>query len=78
MLLPAPTLPTKGQPKMDKPVRQHIVELERRIHYLSQEMMRNQKTRTERNRMETELRVAQQALEFYKKAIELEGQLQPN
>ena len=62
--------------KMDKPLRQHIFELERRIQQLSQEVMQNRKTRSERNRLETELRVAQQALEFYQRAIKLEGQLQ--
>jgi len=61
---------------MDKPLRQHITELESRIHLLSQEMMQNQKTLPERNRLETELRVAQQALELYQRAIQLEGQLQ--
>jgi len=40
---------------MDKPLKQHIRELERR---------------------ESELRVAQQALEHYQEAIKLEGQLQ--
>lgn len=62
--------------KMDKPLKQHITELERRIQQLGQEMMQNRKTRTERNRIESELRVAQQALEHYQEAIKLEGQLQ--
>jgi len=39
-------------------------------------MMENQKTRLERNRIEAELRVAQQALEHYQQAIRLEAQLQ--
>ena len=61
---------------MDKPLRQHISELESRVRQLSHEMMLNHKSRTERNRMETELRVAQQALEHYRHAMKLEAQLQ--
>ena len=62
--------------KMDKPLRHHIAELERRVQQLSQEMMQNRKSREERNRLETELRVAQQALAHYQQAIKLEEQLQ--
>ena len=62
--------------KMDKPLRQHITELERRVQQLSQEMMLNKKTRMERNRLESELRVAQQALEHFQQAVKLEAQLQ--
>ena len=61
---------------MDKPLRQHIVELEKRVQHLSQEMMQNRKTLEERNRLESELRVAQQALTHYQQAIKLETQLQ--
>ena len=61
---------------MDRTLKQHITELERRIDQLSHEMMQNRKTRTERNRIESELRVAQQALEHYQQAFKLEGHLQ--
>lgn len=61
---------------MDKALRQHIQALERRIQELSHEMMLHRKTREERNRMETELRVVQQALDLYRSAIKLERQLQ--
>jgi hypothetical protein len=55
--------------KMDKSsLRRHIAELERRVQQLSQEMMRDQKTRPELNRKEAELRVVQQALEDYQHA----------
>ncbi len=60
---------------MDKPLRQHISELEDRVQQLSQEMMLSRKTRDERNRLESELRVAQQALTHYREAIKLEAQL---
>ena len=61
---------------MEKPLKQHITELEKRVQQLSQEMMQNRKSRDERNRIEAELRVAQQALTHYLEAIKLEGQLQ--
>jgi len=61
---------------MEKPLKQHITELERRVQQLSQEMMQNRKSRDERNRIEAELRVAQQALTHYQEAIRLEGELQ--
>jgi len=63
---------------MNKPLGQHISELERRIQQLTEEIMRSQKTRTELNRLENELWIAQQALEFYKEAFKLEGQIQHN
>jgi len=61
---------------MDKPLKQHITEPEKRVQHLSQEMMLNRKSREERNRLEAELRVAQQALSHYQQAITLEAQLQ--
>jgi len=61
---------------MEKPVRQHIAELQLRVQQLSREIMQNRKTREERNRVEAELRVAQQALTHYQQAIKLEVQLQ--
>ena len=61
---------------MDKPLRHHIVELEKRVQQLSREMMRNRKTLGQRNRLESELRVAQQALTHYQQAIKLETKLQ--
>jgi hypothetical protein len=61
---------------MDKTLRQHIDELEKRVQQLCQEMMQNRKTRAERNRLESELRVALQALNHYQQAIKLEKQLQ--
>lgn len=57
------------RPKMDKPLKHHITELEYRIQHLSQEMMQNQKTQKERNRIEAELRVAQQAFGSLQKSL---------
>jgi predicted nucleic acid-binding Zn-ribbon protein len=61
---------------MDKLLKQHIDELEGRIQRLSQEMMQNRRTLTERNHLESELRVAQQALTHYQQAIKFEKRLQ--
>jgi len=61
---------------MDRPVRLHIQELEHRIQLLSVQMMDTVKTQSDRNRLEAELRVAQQALKHYRKALELERKLQ--
>ena len=61
---------------MDKAVGQHIEDLERRIQQISVQMMDSKKTQPDRNRLEAELRVAQQAIEFYRKALEFERKLQ--
>lgn len=61
---------------MKKPLNHHITKLEKRVQQLSQDMMQDHRTRTERNLLEAELRVAQQALEHYAEAIKLEAQLQ--
>ena len=61
---------------MERPLRQHITELERRVQELGQDIMQNRKTREERNHLESELRAAQQALIHYQKAFKLEAQLQ--
>jgi hypothetical protein len=60
---------------MDKPVGTHIEELENRIQFLSLQIMDGKATQSDRNRLEAELRVAQQALEHYRKAVEFERQL---
>ena len=64
-----------GYREMERSLGEHITELERRIHHISQEIMQNQKTLTERNHLESELRVAQQALEHFLSAVKLERQL---
>ena len=60
---------------MKKGPKHHITELEERVLQLSEAMMQDGKTLDERNRLESELRVAQQALEHYQQAITLEAQL---
>jgi hypothetical protein len=63
---------------MEKPLKQHIIQLEVRVQQLTQDIMQNRKTRDERNRIEAELRVAQQALSHYREAMKLETKLQRN
>jgi hypothetical protein len=57
---------------MDRTLREHISDLEQRIRDLSTRSMENELTRTDRNRVESELRVAQQALNFYREGLQLE------
>jgi hypothetical protein len=57
---------------MDQTLREHISKLEQRIRDLTVKSMENQLTQTERNRIESEIRVAQQALIYYREGLELE------
>jgi hypothetical protein len=60
---------------MDRTVREHIAHLEQRLHNLNAEMMGNRGTHAEANRLETEIRAAEMALAYYRKALELEKQI---
>jgi hypothetical protein len=57
---------------MDQTLREHISQLEQRIQALTVKSMENQLTQTERNRMESEIRVAQQALIHYREGLHIE------
>jgi hypothetical protein len=57
---------------MDRTLREHISELEQRIEKLNARFMENDLKQTERNRIESEIRVAQQALMSYREGLELE------
>jgi hypothetical protein len=61
---------------VDKAVGQHIEDLERRIYQISVQMMDSKTAQPDRNHLEAELRAAQQAIEFYRKALEFERKLQ--
>jgi hypothetical protein len=58
---------------MDRTVRDHITGLERRIRELNAQLM-EKGSLEERNRIESEIRVAELALAYYRKALELEKQ----
>ena len=57
---------------MDRTIREHITELEQRIEKLNMRCMENDLKQTERNRIESEIRIAQQVLNFYREGLELE------
>jgi hypothetical protein len=60
---------------MERPVREHINFLERRVQKLNRLIMDNMRTQEERNRLESEIRAAQLALDHYRRALELERQV---
>jgi uncharacterized protein YlxW (UPF0749 family) len=60
---------------MERPVKEHIYFLERRVQRLNRLIMENERTQEERNRLESEIRATQLALDHYCKALELEKQI---
>ena len=60
---------------MDRPLREHIGELEKRLSRLAAKSMENRLSRTERNRVEAEIRAVNLALTHFREALELERQL---
>jgi uncharacterized protein YigA (DUF484 family) len=60
---------------MDRTLREHISHLETRLQELSAQIMENQRTQIDRNRIESEIRATQSALTYYRKALELERHL---
>jgi hypothetical protein len=60
---------------MDKALGFHISYLEQTLDSLHEKVMDEERTRAERNRIESEIRAAELALVYYKKALELEQQL---
>lgn len=60
---------------MDKPLAVHISFLEQQLNDLHKKLMDEARTRGERNRIESEIRAAELALVYYRKALELEQQL---
>lgn len=60
---------------MDRPLREHVSHLEQRPRLLNNQLMEVSRTIVERNRIESEIRAAELALVYYRKALELEKQL---
>jgi hypothetical protein len=60
---------------VDRPLREHIGELEKRLMRLAAKGMENKLSRTERNRVEAEIRAVNLALTHFRDALELERQL---
>ena len=60
---------------MDRTLRQHIEELEHRVRELNGKIMEDDCQQAERNRIESEIRIAELALGHYRNALELELQI---
>jgi hypothetical protein len=60
---------------MDQTLNVHISFLEKKLDDLHKEFLDDARTRVERNRIESDIRAAELALVYYKKALELEQQL---
>jgi hypothetical protein len=60
---------------MDKPLGAHIAYLEQKLEVLNNKLMDEARGRAEHNRVESEIRAAELALVYYRKALELEQQL---
>jgi hypothetical protein len=60
---------------MERTLQEHIRFLEQRILRLTEQMARPIRTEEERNRLQAEILIAEQALAYYKKAYELEQKI---
>jgi hypothetical protein len=60
---------------MDRPLKDHIACLEHRLLDLNEQIMQIRRTHDEMNRFQVEIRAAEMALTYYRKALELESQL---
>lgn len=60
---------------MDRTLREHISYLEQRLKKLNQRIMENGRSQIDRNRLESEIRAAELALTYYRKALELEREV---
>jgi hypothetical protein len=60
---------------MERPLKEHIAFLERRLTRLNNKMMENSFTARQRNRIEAEIRAAALAITYYRKAIEIERRI---
>jgi hypothetical protein len=67
-----------GQEDMDQTLNVHISFLEKKLDDLHKEFLDDARTRVERNRIESDIRAAELALVYYKKALELEQQITRN
>jgi hypothetical protein len=60
---------------MDTSVRDHILELQKRLAGLNAMLMEEGRTRAERNNIESEIRATQLVLDYYLRALQLEREL---
>lgn len=59
---------------MDKPLREHIGTLERKLNLLCAQIMEENDT-AKRNKLESELRAVESALTLYRSAFEIENRI---
>jgi len=60
---------------MERPLKEHIAFLDRRMEELNREIMQNRLSQIERNRVEAEIRAAETALSYYRRALSIERTL---
>jgi hypothetical protein len=60
---------------MERPLKEHISFLESRVQELNRLIMQNSRTQAECNRLEAEIRAAELALAYYRKAFEMEKRI---
>lgn len=60
---------------MDKSLREHVLELEKRLGGLNAILMEKSRTLAERNNIESEIRATQLVLDYYLRALRLEREL---
>jgi hypothetical protein len=65
----------KLSPPMERRLKEHLAFLELQIQKLDQEIMQNSLTKAERNHLQSEIRAAELALSYYRKAFEIEKKL---
>jgi hypothetical protein len=57
---------------MERPLKEHLGELERRLEKLNKRLMESTRNRAECNKVESEIMLVSIALEYYRKAIHVE------
>jgi hypothetical protein len=57
---------------MDRPVKDHLDQLERRLERLNKRLMESTRNLAERNKVESEIMLVAMALDYYRKAIHVE------
>ena len=60
---------------MDRSLRDHVTDLEKRISDLNRKLMEDARTLTERNEIESNIRATQLVLDYYLRALQLEREL---
>jgi hypothetical protein len=65
----------EGSSEMDKSLRDHVLDLEKRLGGLNARLTEKGRTLPERNNIESEIRATQLVLDYYLRALQLEREL---